>query len=124
MEWAFDYLEKDRIVTAKITGLMDWDSHEKFAQEMFAFASKNKSHKILIDFFEMTPNFTILQIDDMPKLMREIGFGPEFRIAALYNPSSPKSNEFTFFKNVASIMSLRVQQFSDKEKAIAWLKSQ
>jgi hypothetical protein len=60
----------------------------------------------------------------LPMLLKEIGIGPEFKIAAIHDPSSPKSSEHIFFKDVATIMSLQVKQFSDKDSAIAWLKSE
>ncbi len=71
----------------------------------------------------MVPNFTVLQIDDLPKLLKDMGLGPEYRIAAIYDPSSPHSSEFTFFRNVASILSLQVEHFADKDEGLAWLKS-
>ena len=123
MNWTIDYLEKEEIVSAKISGIMDWDQHKKFAQEMFSLAVKHNSHRILIDFLDMKPNFTVLEIDDLPKQLKEIGIGPEYKIAAIHDPSSPKSDEFTFFTNVATLTSLQVQQFSNKKEAIAWLKS-
>jgi hypothetical protein len=123
MKWTIEYLEKDGIVAAKINGIMDWEEHRKFAEELYPLARKKGSNRILIDFREMIPDFTVLQIDDLPKLLKEIGVGPDLRIAAIHDPSSPKTGEFTFFKNVATITSLQVQQFSDRDEAIAWLKS-
>ncbi len=124
MDWKIDYLEKDAIVSAKITGVMTWDEHMKFAQELFPHAIKLVAHKILIDFREMTPKFSILQIDDLPKLLKEIGVGPEFRIAAVHDPSSPYSHEFTFFRNVATITQLKVKQFPDADEALVWLRNE
>ena len=124
MEWKIDYLEKDKIVSAKITGVMDWDQHKKFAKEVFPLARKHHSHKVLIDFLEMTPNFTIRQIDDLPNLLTEVGVGPEFKIAAIYDPTSDHSSEFRFFRDVATLMSIKVMHFSSADEAIAWLKSE
>jgi hypothetical protein len=123
MKWTIEYLEKDGIVAARINGKMDWEEHRKFAEELYPLAHKKRSNRILIDFREMVPDFTVLQIDDMPKMLKELGVGPDLRIAAIYDPSSPKSGEFTFFKNVATIMSLQVEQFSGRNEAIAWLKA-
>jgi hypothetical protein len=123
MEWKIEYREKDRIVFAKITGVMDWESHKKFATEVFPFAAKHNCHKVLIDFRKMTPSFTILQIDELPRLLREVGVAPGWRIAGLHDPKSPKSDEFDFFRNVAFLMSIQVKHFADKNEAIAWLKS-
>ncbi|MGD0551280.1 MAG: hypothetical protein ABSB25_01375 [Sedimentisphaerales bacterium] len=123
MKWTIEYLEKDGIVAAKINGIMDWEEHRKFAEELYPFARKKGSNRIVIDFREMIPDFTVLQIDDLPKMLKELGVGPDLRIAAVHDLSSPKSNEFTFFKNVATITSLHVEQFSDRNEAIAWLKA-
>jgi len=124
MEWKIVYLEEDGIVSAKVAGVMDWDQHKKFAEEIYPFALKHGSHKVLIDFLEVVPEFTILQIDDLPRLLKELGVVPDFRIAALHDPSSPKSGEFKFFRDVATLMSIKVRHFSDAKKAIAWLKSE
>lgn len=123
MEWTIDYLEKDRIVSTKVSGIMDWDEHKRFAEELYPFAKKKGVHKILIDFRQMQPKFTILQIDDLPNMLTEIGVGPELTIASVYDPESPHSHEFKFFNNVATLLSIKVKQFVDPDEAIAWLKS-
>jgi hypothetical protein len=123
MNWTIDYLEKDRIVSTKVSGVMDWDEHKRFAEELYPLAKKHGVHKILIDFRQMQPKFTILQIDDLPNMLMKIGVGPEFKIASVYDPASPHSHEFKFFNNVAILLSIRVKQFDDPDKALAWLKS-
>ena len=123
MKWTIEYLEKDKIVAAKLNGIMDWEEHRKFAEEIYPLTRKKGAHRILIDFREMIPNFTVLQIDDLPKMLTDLGVGPDLRIAAIHDPSSPKANEFTFFRNVATIMSLHVEQFTNWEEAIKWLKT-
>ena len=124
MEWKIDYLEKDGIVVSKVTGLMDWEQHRKWCKEAFSAARKHNAHKMLNDLRDMVPSFTILQIDDLPKVLKEAGAGPEHRIAAVYDPSSPHSSEFAFFRDVAAITSIKVKLFSSTEEALAWLKSE
>jgi hypothetical protein len=123
MDWTIDYLKDYGIVSTRLSGVMTWDEHKKFAEELYPFARKQGVHKILIDFRDMTPDFTILQIDDLPKLLIDLGVGPEYKIAAVHDVSSPKKSEFDFFRNVATLMHLRVQQFADKDEAMAWLKA-
>jgi hypothetical protein len=123
MKWTIEYLEKDRIVAAKINGIMDWEEHRKFAEDFFPAARKKGYHRILIDFRELIPVLTVLQIDDLPKMLREVGVDSDLRIAAIHDLSSPKANEYIFFKNVATIMSLQVEIFDNREDAIKWLKT-
>jgi hypothetical protein len=123
MEWKIDYLEEDGIVVSTVSGLMDWEQHKRFAEEIYPLAQKHGSHKILIDFRDVTTSFTILQIDDLPAMLKELGVGPEFKIAALHDPSSPKSSEFKFFRDSATLLSISVRHFTDADEAIAWLKS-
>ncbi len=123
MKWTIEYLEKDRIVAAKVSGVMNWEEHRKFAEELYPLVRKKGYHRILIDFREMVPDFTVLQIDDLPQTLTELDVGPDLRIAAIHDPSSPKANEFVFFRNVATIMSLQVEQFANREEAIQWLKT-
>ncbi len=122
MDWTIDYLEKEKVVCVKTSGLMDWEQHRKFAEDVFPFAIRRGSHKVFIDFREMVPDFSTLEIDDLPKLLKEIGVGPEFRIAGLYDESSPHSGEFKFFRNTSYIKSIEVRYFPDKDEAITWLK--
>jgi hypothetical protein len=123
MKWTIEYLEKDGIVAAKINGIMDWEEHRKFAEELYPFARKKGSNRILIDFREMVPGLTVLQIDDLPKLLKEFGVEPDFRIAGIYDPSSLNAGKHTFFRNAATIMSLQVEHFAGRREAIAWLKA-
>lgn len=123
MDWTIDYLEKDRIVHAKASGVMDWDEHKRFAEELYPFVKEHGAHKILIDFRQMEPKFTILQIDDLPRMLSEMGIGPGLKIASVYDPASPHSHEFKFFNNVANLLHIRVKQFIDPDEALTWLKS-
>jgi hypothetical protein len=123
MDWTIDYLEKDRIVHVKTSGIMDWDEHKRFAEELYPFAKEHGVRKILIDFRQMEPKFTIPQIDDLPGMLREMGVGPGLKIASVYDPASPHSHEFRFFSNAATLLHIRVKQFVDPDEALTWLKS-
>lgn len=123
MEWTIDYLEEEGIVSVKVSGVMDWDEHKRFAEELYPSAKEHGLHKVLIDFRQMRPKFTILQIDDLPKMLAEVGVGPEFKIASVYDSTSPYAHEFKFFNDVANLLSIRVKQFDYPEKALEWLKS-
>ena len=123
MEWTINYLEEEGIVSAKTSGIMNWDEHKRFAEELYPLADKYGANKILIDFRDMVPDFTILQVDELPKMLKEMGVGPDLKIASIYDPASPHSHEFEFFNNVANLLSIMVKQFDNPDEAMAWLKS-
>lgn len=118
------YLKKDEIVLVKLSGIMDFELHKKFAEEALSLAKKYNSHKIFANFLEMTPKLTVLEIDDLPKTLIECGAGPAHRIAVLHNPPPPHDKGFAFFKNTAFIKRLQIRQFASRDEAFAWLKSE
>ncbi len=124
MDLTINYLKKDAIVLVKLSGIMDFEQHKRFAQETFSFARKHKSHKIFVSMLDVIPQLTVLEIDDMPKTLLECGAGPEHRIAALHNPPPPHDKGFAFFKNAAFLKSLQIRQFTSEDEAFAWLKSE
>ena len=69
-------------------------------------------------------NLSILEIDGMPKLFKEMGLCPSDKMAILYKPDLSFGSEFVFFQNVSLLASLQVKIFTDKEQALYWLKSE
>jgi hypothetical protein len=119
-----DYLEKDAIVLVKLSGIMDFEEHRRFSEEMFSFGKKHNAHKFLVSMLDVIPQLTVLEIDDMPKTLIECGAKPEHRVAALHNPPPPYDRGFVFFRNGASLKSIRIKQFISEDEAFAWLKSE
>jgi hypothetical protein len=122
MKWEIEH--KDGIVFVKTSGLITWDENKLMAQEAFTAAKHHCTKKVLVDHRLLQANLTVLQIDDLPKLFREIGIGPEYKVAILFDPESHRSGNFTFFENVSIISSLQFRVFSELAKAIEWLKTE
>jgi hypothetical protein len=123
MKWEIDYKKEDGIVIVKTSGLATWDDIKLMTQETFAAAKHHNTKKALVDHRLLQTNLTILQIDDLPKLFRETGIGPEYKVAILFEPTAPRSGNFTFFENVSIISSLQFRVFSVLSEAIEWLKA-
>jgi len=121
MKWKIDYLEKDGIVSARASGPTTTEEHRKFTAEAIACARKHNTHKIFIDFLKMTPDLTVLQIDQLPETLKQAGVTREDKMAVLFDFSSVHKNNFVFFGNVALIKSLRIKPFADKKSALEWL---
>ena len=123
MDWSVYYLEQDGLVFAKTSGLINWDKNKRLSEEALSIGRKYGTNRFLIDHRDGMLNLSILEIDDIPKMFREIGVGPKDKIAILYKPDSSHSSEFVFFQNVSLLSLLQVKVFADKEQALAWLKS-
>lgn len=123
MQWSIHYLEEDGVVFAKTQGCTTWEQHKRFVEEMFKMGRSKGTHKFFVDHRGIVLGLSVLEIDDLPKLFKAIGAGPEDRTAILYDPSAPYSSVFVFLENVCLLSSLQFKVFFDKDKAAAWLKS-
>ena len=124
MDLTIDYRQEDAIVYAKVSGIMDFQEHRRYAKEALSCAKKHNSHKILVDMMDMIPQLTISEIDNMPRVLIECGATSEHKFAALHNPPPPHDIGFTFFMDTAAMDSLEVRQFFNEDEALAWLRSQ
>jgi hypothetical protein len=123
MKWTIEYLEKDGIVRIKTFGPADWDQHRRMSEEALALGRKNGSHRFLADHRKLEHGLSILQVDDIPKMLKEIGVTSEDKVAIVFNPASPINNAVKFFRDAAFLASLQLLIFSDENKAIEWLKT-
>ncbi len=121
MEWSVHHLKEQGIVFAKTQGCSTWETYRQFAEAMLETGRQKGVRKFLVDHRDMVLGLSVLEIDDLPEMFRQIGMTDEDRIAVLYDPSAPHSSEFKFLENVSVLASLRLKLFSDKDKAIAWL---
>jgi hypothetical protein len=124
MRWEIEHNKQDGLLGVRTFGIITWDENRLMAQEALAAAIKHKTKKVLVDHRRLQANLTILQIDDLPKLFKEIGIGPEYKVAILIDPESPHSGNFTFFQHVSIISSLQFKVFSEQAEATEWLKAE
>ena len=122
MNWSTDYVKEDGIVCAKTTGLITWNDNKKMSEEVLSLIRQKGLHKVLIDHRDMIPNLSVLEIDSMPRMFKEIGVSQQDKVAVLYKTSSSRESNFLFFQNVLRLESLQFKNFTDKAEALAWLK--
>jgi hypothetical protein len=60
----------------------------------------------------------------MPKIYQESGANPGFKFAFVYTFSPSYKSRFNFFRDLMSLASIEFEVFPDKDKAMAWLKSE
>ncbi|MFA7485175.1 MAG: STAS/SEC14 domain-containing protein [Phycisphaerae bacterium] len=119
MQWEINYFEKEGIIVVKTSGVIEWDDHKTMCQEMRTLADKHGVSKFLADHRDLQDGLSILQIDDLPGMLKEIGTKPNDKIAVIYNKEI--ENKYRFFQSVAFLASLNFKIFTDEEKAMQWL---
>ena len=123
MKLEIDYVKNQGIVRVKISGQRSRDDKKKLSEETLAAGRKKNVNAFLLDQKETAFGLSFLEIDRLPAVLRDTGFGVEDRMAILVNPDSLKGGPFRFLQDVISLGPLQVQVFNNPEEATAWLKA-
>ena len=123
MKWEINYVENRRIVQVKPSGQMSWDDKKKLGEETLAAGRKKNVNAFLLNQKETAYGLSVLEINRLPAVLRDIGFGCKDKVSILLNPDSVKGNLLEFLQNVLSLGPLQIKVFVDSEKATAWLKA-
>ena len=124
MEWKMDYLEKDSIVYVKLLSPANIERTKQMCLEMDQMAREHNTHKYLIDHRGIGVIMSVMDIDKVPGMLKEIEADFKGKIVVLLDSHEPKRNLFKFLRNVLRLVSMHVELFyDDKEKAIDWLRA-
>jgi hypothetical protein len=123
IKWSIDYLPEDRIVHVRTDAALDLEENKELIRQVFGMLRKNKAHKILVEHSHRI-KLSVLEIDKIPDLIKEFDFSEEDRAAVVYDPKQPGSIMLTFLRDVLYLSSYKLLLFTDKNKAVAWLKSE
>jgi hypothetical protein len=122
MKWKIDYVEDQVIIKAKTSGLMSFDDNKKLCEEMLAEGRRRGVKTFLADQRETSFGLSVMEIDDLPEMFRNIGFDIKDKIALVINSDSSSKPLYTFLQNVFTLSSLKVYVFTDSLEAIEWLR--
>jgi hypothetical protein len=122
MKWIIDFVEDQGIIRVKTSGLMSFDDKKKLFEEMFTAGRSRKINAFFIDQKETCFGLSVLEIDRLPELFRNIGFEVKDKVAILTNSDSSTKPLFAFLQDIFALRSLRVCVFTDSQEAIAWLR--
>ena len=124
MEWTMEYLENDSIVYVKLLSPANIERTKQMCLEMDQMAREHNTHKYLIDHRGIGVIMSVMDIDKVPGMLKEIEADFEGKIVILLDSHEPKRNLFKFLRNVLRLVSMHVELFyDDKEKAIDWLRA-
>ena len=88
---------------------------------MLEAGHEHKTNRFLVDHQELQLGFSVLEVDKLPGMLRDIGVDSADKIAVLFSPCLRKDDLFAFLQNVAYLNSLRLNVFTDRDEAIDWL---
>jgi hypothetical protein len=122
MKWNIDYFENHGIVNVKTLGQLNWEDKKKLSEEALAAGREKNVNAFLVDQKDSPFGLSILEIDHLPRMFREIGFKPSDKVAILINPDSIGSGLLRFIENVFYLSSLQIRIFVNADEANSWLK--
>jgi len=122
LKWQIDFDQERQILLVKTSGVISWEDKKKLNKEMLAAGRKNNVNAFLVDQKETSFGLSVLEIDRLPSMLKEIGFSSNHKLAILINQDSLKGNLYKFLQNVCLLRSMQIRVFNDTEKAAAWLK--
>jgi hypothetical protein len=122
MKWQIIYAEEHGFVHVKTSGPINWADKKTLSKEAFDAGREKNVNAFLIDQKESPFRLSVLEIDQLPKMFRDIGFKPSDKVAILVNPDSIDKSVLRFIENVFSLSCLQIQIFADSDEANRWLK--
>jgi len=123
MKWTIDYAKAEGFVRVKTSGQRCLEDRKKLGKEVLSAGRKKHVNAFLLDQKDTAFGLSVLEIDRLALLLRDIGFSAKDRMAILLNQGSLKNSLFRFLHDVLSLCSLKIQVFSDTQEAAAWLKA-
>ena len=91
-------------------------------EELLAAGRQKNVNAFFVDKKETSFGLSVLEIDRLPELFRNIGFDIKDKVAILINSDASSKPLFDFLQNVFTLSSLRVCVYTNAEEAIAWIK--
>jgi hypothetical protein len=122
MKWEIDYIEDHGIVKVKTSGQIGRNDNIRISEEMLAAGRAKNFNAFLVDHNRTVLELSVLEVDRLPAMFKDMGFSPRDKIAILFNPESPSSNLLSFAQNVFYLDSLQIRVFTDPDEASVWLK--
>lgn len=122
MSWEIEFVGKDGILHLKAKGVMNIDLIKQMSSQTISSAAEHGTNKYLVDFREMVPEVSTMNINDLPKIFHEFGMTHGSCMAMVFSPSSEKKEDFFFFETVSRNQGLRIRLFMDLNEASQWLK--
>lgn len=124
MGWVIDYVPEHALIRVTTSGTMDLAELTRMAAEGMAAGVAHGAERFLVDHRQMLPALSHEDIFDLPRLNAEMGVARTMRVAIVFNPESPRKEDFFFYDvRTRSKGASNIRQFGDYGQALDWLLS-
>jgi len=120
MTWQIHFDEPKRIVHAKVTGTLQSRPLRQMTEELRDAVLRHGAGGVFLDYTETISRLEPYVIFERPRILQEIGFPADIRVAVLYMALDENTQ---FLENVYRNKNYPVRVFADQEQAFAWLAS-
>ena len=121
MPWEIKTRGEEKVVHLKASGSLDLDLIKEMCSAAMVAADEQKIRKYLVDFVEMDPQLSTIDIYKLPALLEAMGDSRKSRTAITIAPDSDKKKDFAFFETASLNQGFQVRLFFDVDSAAEWL---
>ncbi len=118
MKYKIEYNSDKKYVTANIEGDIELEPLKQFISDTADFLKRHDCHRVLHDFRSASVNMTIIEIDEVPKLVTHFGINDSFKRALVISDDFKKYN---FFESTSRSKRQNVKIFTSYSEAKQWL---
>ena len=112
------YNSKHNVVSAKATGVLNYDVGKGLVEKFLKVAVDHKCHKVFCDYSKMKLPVSILEIYDNADHFELWGVPRNFLIAVVY---SEGQKVYKFWETIVRNRGFAARVFNDKDEALKWL---
>lgn len=119
MEWVIQPDAPNGLINVKVTGTITAEPLRQMTSELRYTLQRHQCKRLLLDYTEAVTRLQPYEIFERPKVLQELNFPVEVRVAVLYQALNEDTQ---FLENVYRNKSFPVRVFSDRNLALSWLR--
>jgi hypothetical protein len=120
MEWVIHLDEPKQLVLVNVTGTIKAEPLREMTLELRDAVQQHQFKQVLLDYTEAVSSLQPYEIFERPKVLQELSFPTEVKIAVLY---LALNEDTQFLENVYRNKGFPVRVFSDRNLALSWLQN-
>lgn len=125
MNWAFDYIQKEKVLRMTTSGAInDAGENQRAMSEGLAEANRCGTTKFLVDNRRLTKVLQPGDIYYLPEIFKTIGLTRQHQVAIVLLPSAMENVDWDFYQMRLANTGYSHRLFTDVDSALGWLAEQ